>query len=109
MSALAPSRRPPPPERALRDHEKRLREIERAPLSDVRILTGISLADGVTATIPHGLGRAARFVSISAVRGAPSTTGRIEELRDGSVDRNRYVALQANGWTDTVTVDVLVL
>ncbi len=73
----------------------------------VRIIADVELADGVPTPVAHRLGRRA-FVFPSPVRGA-STSGRIEEIRDGSHDPNQYVVLEANGFGATVTIDLEVV
>lgn len=68
------------------------------------IREGVQLADGVATPIAHNLGRRA-FVLPSPVRGAV-TSGRIEEVRDGTHDPDQFVVLMATGYGATVTVDV---
>lgn len=93
-------------DRVLRNHEQAIRELQLD--SRPRVIADVSLPSGVTVPVPHGLGRPASFVQVSCVRGA-SATGRVDEVRDGSHDRSKYVALKASGYGATVTVDVLVV
>lgn len=81
-----------------------LRELQQAPAARARIIRDIALADGVATPIAHGLGRPA-FVTHSPPRGA-TATGRIEEVRDGSHDRTKYVVLKATGFVATITIDL---
>jgi hypothetical protein len=91
-------------ERVRRAHDQAIREMQQLPAAATRIIADVDLADGVTTQIAHGLGRAPKIILHSPPRG-PVTSGRIEEVRDG-IDRTKYVALAANGFGATVTVDV---
>lgn len=93
-------------ERVRASHHEAIRELQSAPLAGGLVISGVELADGVPTPIPHRLGRAARWVSTSCVRGA-ATSGHIEEVRTGA-DRDRYVTLKAVGWGATINVDVVV-
>lgn len=79
-------------------------ELQGLRSSSARILADKELADGVATPIPHGLRRRV-FVTHSPPRGATST-GRIEEVRDGDFDPAQYVVLLATGWGATITVDL---
>jgi hypothetical protein len=81
-------------------------ELQRLRIIGATVLTDIELENGVETLVAHPLGRRVA-VFISPVRDA-STSGRIEELRDG-VDAKKFIKLKANGYGATVTVDVLVL
>jgi hypothetical protein len=91
-----------------RNHAECIAELQQLPIVGSAIVAGIPLVDGVATNVPHKLGRAPIYVRESCVRGAV-TTGRIEEVRSGSSDRDQVVVLKATGWGATVTVDVLVL
>lgn len=91
-------------ERIRRQVHEAIGELQAHRSMSARILKDIELADGVPTPIPHGLGRRA-FAIPSPPRGAVST-GRIEEVRDGSFDPTQYVVLMAAGWGATITVDV---
>jgi hypothetical protein len=91
-------------ERVRRNLHDAIGELQRLRSSVARIIPNVSLADGIATPIAHGLGRAA-FVTHSPPRGA-SATGRIEEVRDGTHDRTKYVVLMAIGYTSTITVDL---
>jgi hypothetical protein len=95
-------------EQVRRSHHDAIVEQQGLPFSSARVISDVSLADGVVTPVSHGLGRLPLWVRESCVRGAAST-GRIEEVRDGSVDRRKQIALKATGWGATVTVDVVVL
>ena len=94
-------------ERMRLEHEDKIVELQKLPASSLRVIANVTLADGILTPIPHGLGRAV-YVLVSPPRGATSS-GRIEEVRDGTYDRTKYVALKATGWGATITVDVWVL
>jgi hypothetical protein len=96
-------------ERVRRSHHDAISELQRGLFAGARVLEAIELADGVITPIPHGLGRVARFVMPSCVRGGTSSTGHIEEVRDGSLDRSRYLAIKAVGWGGSIVVDLVVL
>lgn len=69
------------------------------------VVTGVELANGVTVTVTHNLGRAPRMRPfISALTGA-TASGRVNLI----ASTDKHVQLQANGYGATVTVDVLVL
>jgi hypothetical protein len=94
-------------ERVRSNMARAIAELQQLPLSRARVLTGIALLNGVSTPIAHGLGRPVT-VLVSPVRGATST-GLVEEIRDGSHDRSKYVVLKASGYATTVTVDLVVL
>lgn len=96
------------------EHERKLVELQGLPMAGARVLAGIKLVDGKTTMVAHGLGRPAAWVRESAPRAentaAPiASTGRVVEVREGGVDRSKYVALVATGWGVDIVVDVLVL
>lgn len=95
-------------DRVRRNHEDRILELQKLPAASLKVIPAVSLADGVTTPVAHGLGRAPTWCQASIPRGAASA-GYLVEIRDGSVDRAKYVALQANGYGATVTVDVAVI
>lgn len=97
----------PVAERVRQDHAAAITELQGLPAVNLRIIPDVELADGVATPVAHGLGRPARWVRESCPRN-PSTSGRVEEVRTGSHDRNRYVVLKASGFGATVTVDVAV-
>lgn len=86
-----------------RSHDEAIRELQ---LQALKVIANVSLADGVATPVSHGLGRAPLWVAPSAPRN-PSTSGRIEEIRDG--DRSRTITLKASGYGATITVDVAVI
>lgn len=92
-------------ERVRRNHAEAIVELQKGPCASTRILTDVELQDGVTTKIPHTLGRKPLMTIVSPARGAVSS-GRIEEVRDGSYDRGQYIALKATGWGATITVDI---
>lgn len=94
-------------ERIRRNVLEAIRELQRLPFAAAKVArTNIELADGVATPVPHGLGRRA-YVWTSPPRGA-SSSGRIEEVRDGSHDPTKYVVLKATGWGASIVVDVFV-
>lgn len=80
-----------------------IRELQQKPAANV--LPGITLADGVETTVAHKLGRLPMMVKPSVVRGATSA-GYIVELRDGTVDRSKFLKLKASGYGATITLDL---
>lgn len=94
-------------ERVRRGTRQSIRELQVMPAATLTPLGEFELEDGVSRYIPHGLGRKPLQVMVSPPRG-PSSTGRIEEIRDG-VDRSKFLVLQANGWGATIKVDVAVM
>lgn len=94
-------------ERVRRSHEEKIRELQTSPAIGLRVIPDVRLPDSVATTIAHGLGRIPQWVRESCPRGATSS-GRVEEVRDGSADRRHFVILKATGWGATITVDVAV-
>jgi hypothetical protein len=90
-----------------REFERKIIELQRMTSASLEIIANVVLADGVATPVAHNAGRPV-FVLVSPPRGA-SATGRTEEVRDGSQDRNKYVVLKATGWGATITVDLAVL
>ena len=93
--------------------DQRIREVQDLPSSSVRVIGGVSLANAVETPIPHGLGRAPSFVTVSVPSGG-TTPGLISEFRDtfssGSpIDRSKIVVLRADGYGGAITVDVVVM
>jgi hypothetical protein len=91
-------------ERVRIEHERKIVELQRMPAASARTIRDIALVDGVATPIAHGLGVPA-FATHTPPRG-PTAAGWIEEVRDGSHDRKKYVVLQANSYGATVTIDV---
>ncbi len=94
-------------ERVRRNHHDAIEELRGQALAGARIIRDVSLANAVVTPIAHKLGRPV-MVFVSAIRGA-STSGRIEEVRDGTYDRSQYITLEATGYGATITVDLLVV
>lgn len=93
-------------DRIRRNHADAIREMQQTSGISARKIKDVVLVDGVPTPIPHGLGRPA-FVTHTPPRGA-AAAGRIDEIRDGSHDRNQYVVLRAIGYGGPITVDVKV-
>lgn len=91
-------------ERVRQMQHNAIRELQRKA-EDVEITEGVLLADGEETIVPHGLGRAPRFVTVSVPRGA-AAAGYVNEVRSDSHDRTKYVVLQADDYGATITVDV---
>jgi hypothetical protein len=91
-------------ERGRRTHQEALAELQRLRAARANVIEDVTLVDGVATAIPHRLGVKA-FATHTPPRGA-SSSGRIEEVRDGTVDRTKYVVLKATGWGATITLDV---
>ncbi len=111
-----PGRRPPLPSRfASPELDRAFRELRSGqqaaaaqPAAGLRVIAGVTLADGVATPIAHGLGRPPVFVWESCPRDA-TATGRIVESRSTGHDRALYVVLTATGWGATITIDLAVL
>jgi hypothetical protein len=89
------------------EHERKIVELQKQPLVAARVLRDVSLGDGITTPVAHGMGRPVA-VFVSAPRGAV-TSGRIEEVRAGGFDRAKYVVLKASGFGGSVTADLVVI
>lgn len=95
-------------DQALRNVREVAAELQKQPFAFAKVAKAdVVLVDGVATPVPHGLGRKA-FTWHSAPRGAV-TSGRIEEVRDGSYDATKYVVYKATGYGGPITVDVFVL
>jgi hypothetical protein len=90
-----------------REHEKKLIELQNQPLVHGKPIENVKLLDGVATAIPHGFGRPVLHFH-SAVRGALAN-GRIDDVRDGTVDRTKYIHLKATGYGATIYIDLLVV
>lgn len=106
----------PEAEKARRNHDQRIGELQGLPATALRTIAGVVLPDGTEVTVPHGLGRAPRAVITSPVRAAAGTTaGAIFEYRgvgglSGSpIDSSSVIVLAAFGFTNSITVDVVVM
>lgn len=95
-------------ERIRRAHHDAIRTLQESPASSMVVIKDVTLTDGTATPISHGLGRVPIWVCPSPPRGATST-GRIEEIRDGSARREQQVILKATGWGATITIDLAVM
>jgi hypothetical protein len=95
-------------QRVADSHDRAIREWQTSIAAALRVIPSIALASGVATTVRHGLGRPPVFMTPSVVRGAPASTGRIEEVT-GTEDRSQVVVLKATGWTGTIVIDLAVL
>jgi hypothetical protein len=95
-------------ERVRRNHDERIRELQAVPVVRGNLIKGIELADATTTPISHGLGRRATVFVSPAQATSGATTGRIREIRSADYDQRKFVVLQADGWGETVTVDLWV-
>lgn len=98
----------PDAEAVRRSHHEAIRELQAMPAASLRVISNIALTDGTAINVSHGLGREPIWIGPSCVRG-PSTSGRIEELRNTGADRSSVVVLKASGYGATITVDLAVL
>lgn len=95
-------------DRVARNHADAISELQALPCVGLKVIGPVQLKDGVETPIAHGLGRKPLMTWHSPPRGA-AATGRIEEVRSGSYDREKLVVYKATGWGATITVDVAVL
>lgn len=91
-----------------RNQNEAIGELQKLPFANSRIIANVILADGVETPIAHQLGRLPLFVFPSIPRGALSA-GRIDEIRNGTVDRSKLLKLKASGYGAIITVDLVVL
>jgi hypothetical protein len=96
----------PGAERVRHSHDQRIRELQSVQIMGGALVSDIALPDGVDVFIPHGLGRKARAFMTPPRATSSATTGRIREVRTGSVDPERYICLRADGWGETVYLDI---
>lgn len=95
-------------ERVRRNFFDAIAELQASIFGRARVIQDIRLQDGVPTTIPHQLGRPAIWMRESCIRGG-NAGGRIEEIRDGSVDRSKYIQLRATGFASPIYIDLLVV
>lgn len=95
----------PDAERARRELTTKIVELQTSPFAALEIIANVRLEDGVATPIPHKLGRPARWVRESCVRGA-STAGLVQEVRSPKYDPASYVVLVASGYGATITCSV---
>ena len=95
-------------ERVRRNHSARISELAALPMAGFVPIQNVTLVVGVATRIAHNLGRRPVMVWVSPPRG-PTATGRIEEIRDGSVDLTKYVVLKATDYGADITVDIGVM
>lgn len=89
-------------DRALRDVSEELEPLTTVPIVSGVLLKSVTIADGATVDVPHGLRRNFRGWFVADITGAYSTTGRI--VRQAHEDEERFLRLKADGWGATVTV-----
>lgn len=106
-SLATPKLADPDADRARRELEGAIREMQRLPATAMHVIEGVELRDGVETPVGHRLGRIPLFVRESCPRDA-TTTGRVVEIRSTRYDRSKVVVLKATGWGATITVDVMV-
>lgn len=94
-------------DRVVRDVSEAIGELQQAPIIAGRPIANVKLVDGFATPVPHGMGRPVMWFH-SGIRGAVSN-GRIDDLRDGNVDRSKYISLRATGYGATIYVDVWVV
>lgn len=95
-------------ERAHRDTTQRIVDLQGMPSAGLEVVSSVTLKNNSTTAVAHPLGRFPSFVSIGVPRGATSA-GYFTEVRDGSVDRKRYLNIKAAGFGADVVVDIVVL
>lgn len=94
-------------ERQFRNLDERVKEIVSRPAWAGEVILDVELPISAEVIIPHSLGQPVA-VFVSAARGGIGGGGVIE-VRDPSVDRSKYIVLQAIDFKATVTVDLWVL
>lgn len=105
---VTPRSTDPVVEQIRRELVEKVTELQRLPAAALKPISDVVLVDGVVTPVPHALGRAPLFVRESCPRNAV-TAGIVVEVRDGSYDRTKYIALKATGYGATITVDLEVL
>jgi len=83
--------------------------LQKLPFVPARVIRNITLENGASKLVPHGLGREPVLVIVGAPR-APggAGSGAINEDTSG-VDRTKFVKLYAIDFAQAVTFDVAVL
>lgn len=83
--------------------------IQKLPFVGARVIRNITLANGESRLVPHGLGREPMLVLVGIPRASGGAgSGAINEDTYG-VDRTKYVKLYTVDFAQAVTFDVAVL
>lgn len=98
-------------ERARRNHDERISELQDVPIVRGRLFREIELPNATDAPIHHGLGRIATVIPGAPYSkdGAESTGGILRDrtrLTTDKYDPRNYAVLRASGWSTTMYVDV---
>ncbi len=100
-------------ERARRNHEQRIGELQALPAAAMKVIKGVVLKDGVTTPVSHKLGRPAEWFNSTHPRSADSgvtlTAGVVQETRDAAYDSSKFIVLTASGYGADITVDLVVM
>lgn len=97
-----------------RSHANAIRELQRLPASSMVLIPGVPMPADGHVFVKHGLGRAPLAVFVSPPRNdAGLTVGLISEARGSiggaTIDSRQMVVLVAGAFTNSFTVDVMVL
>lgn len=106
----------PVAEQVRQSHADAIAELQRMPMADMRVITGVVLPGSTEVFVPHKLGRAPNFVWLSPLYVPPGIgvlVGLIYEVRGVTstgvtIDRSKAIVLLAGAFGTTVTVDVAV-
>lgn len=97
-----------PVDRIARNHDQRLRAVETSKLVTAKLIVGVELPDTELVVIAHGMGRPV-VVFLSWPYRTFGTSGRISMQHENNPDPGSFIAMTAAGWSNTITVDVLVI
>lgn len=95
-------------DRVSREIGRAVGELQQLPAAFLDVIPNVTLRDGVDTPIAHKLGRSAKWVKESCVRGAV-TAGVVTEVRSTKHDTKQYVVLRAEGFGGDVTCTVAVM
>lgn len=103
----------PSAERVRQEIDGRIRELQAVPILGGKLIRDISLPDGTTVTVSHGLGRKATVLLSPPRATGSATTGRIRDVTPilvaaNQADARNQFCLKADDWGETVTLDAWV-
>ena len=108
-------RMPDPTSEAWRANaDQRIAELQKQPATFLRVISDVSLPNGVVVLVPHQMGRRPLWVGNSIPRGG-STVGVIYHYTTthpstgAPIDPTQVIAVAAFAYGATITVDLMVL
>lgn len=101
----------PDAERARRSLDDRVQVIQKAAVLNGKLFENVRLPNSQDVPIRHGLGRKGIVLMGPPRASGSATTGRIREVGNqlkAQFDPKEYTVLKANGWGETIYLDIWV-